>query len=117
MISASSMGKIALRLITSAGQDVTLTKLTGGTFSGALGAYTSQTSTNYTVKSYIGNYKDSLIDGTMIQRGDRMAYIENTVQPLIDNVITADSIEYKIINVKSININGDAVLYEAQLRV
>ena len=116
MISASKMAAVALKLITNAGQDVTLTKLTAGTFSGVLGGYTGQTSTDYTVKAYLDNYKDSMIDGTMVQRGDRLAYIANTEQPLIDNVVTASTIDYKVLNVKSINVGGTVVLYEAQLR-
>lgn len=117
MINYTNLQSTANRLITDNGQECTLTKLTDGTFDGVLGAYSGQTSTDYTVNAVISEYKDSMIDGTMIKAGDKMACIYSTTAPAIDDVLTVGTVDHKIVNVKTCSPAGTVVMYKAQVRV
>lgn len=107
----------AKELITEFGQSCVLTKVTQGTFDGVLGGSTGDTTATHTVNTVIDNYSTKLIDGTNIKQGDKLAYIESDVEPLIDNTLKVGTVVHKIVNVKSISPAGTVVLYEAQVRV
>lgn len=113
----TSLSQTVRNMLTNLGQTVTLTKLSGGTFDGVLGAFTGQSTTDYLVKAVISEYNDKLIDGSMIKVGDKKATLESTTEPAIDDVISVGGIDHKVINVKSYNPSGTVIAYEVQIRV
>ena len=108
---------IAKELITEFGQSCVLTKITQGTFDGVLGGSTGDTTATHTVNAVIDNFNTKLIDGTMVKIGDKLAYIESDVEPLIDNTLRVGTVVHKVVNVETISPGGTVCLYQAQVRV
>jgi hypothetical protein len=113
----AEIAEAAKELITEFGLACTLTKKTAGTNDGVTGTITGATTTTHTVNAVVDNYANSLLDGTLIKRGDKLLYIESDVQPLIGNTISIGSVAHKVINVETIAPGGTVVLYQAQVRV
>lgn len=61
-----------------------------------------QTETDYTVKAVSFGFKNSEIDGTLVQRSDRKVYVSTegvTVNPKPEHKIVIDSETYSIVSV------------------
>jgi len=111
------MQDCAYELIDDIGIDVTLTSVTQGTYNPATGTKTNSTSDS-TVKAMLLNYRDSEIDGTLILQGDRRIVIaaRGAVVPETDDLITANSIEYRLISVRQVSEASNALIYSCQAR-
>jgi hypothetical protein len=105
----------AERLIKKFGRDAVLVKVTD---SGV--AYDpTQTETEYPCILAVLEYKDKDIDGTLVQRGDKMVYV--STQGLQDALSKQDKIiidgeVHQIIYPVQINPAGTVVYYKAQIR-
>ena len=83
---------------------LTLTKYVTGTRTpGALTAGTNPVGTAYTGKGFTDEYKDGAIDGTFIQRGDRMIVIianslSSAVSPEPSDDILIEGATYRIVD-------------------
>ena len=86
--------------------DATLTIVTPGTRTGgALTDGTNPTTTTHAAKGFMDDYEDFQIDGTIIQRGDRMVVllgdsIADGVIPAPGDRVTIEGEEFNIVNVK-----------------
>ncbi len=85
--------------------DATLTSVTPGTRTGgSLTAGTNPTTTTHTAKGFLEDYKDFQIDGTIVQRGDRIcvllgASINPAVVPTAGDRVNIESEDFNIVNV------------------
>lgn len=105
----------AERLIAKFGQSATLIKSTaGGT------AYNpTLTSTSYSLTLAVMEYSQHEIDGTMIVRGDKKAYVSTSglsVAPVVGDTLTIESVRHQAINVKPLSPAGTVVFWEVQAR-
>lgn len=114
-----SMPKEILKLLTSTGESMTLRKNTPGDYNTATSSVSVSTS-NTTITAKIIQYKNSEIDGEMIQRKDRRILIAGSGLAVVptakDQIIDPDSKVYDIINIHSIKINDSVIAYAAQGR-
>lgn len=113
------LAKITLDQIRRFGQKITITRKVQGSYNAATGARAITTSTQTNVDAIIEEYKQSEIDGTMIQVGDIKMHIPalGVNQPSNNDLITtADSVSFTIKNVNVVAPSGSAILYTLQLR-
>lgn len=111
------MQDLSVDLITEFGQDITLTRVTTGTFNPATGAVTGDSETDSTIKALITDFSDFHIEGSAIQRGDKKVLIAGDITaPTVKDKLTISGTEYMIINVNTISPAGTDVLYKLQVR-
>ena len=97
----------------------TLIKVTPGTRTPTnLSGGTNPTETSYTARGFI-DYEDDDIDGTIVQRGDRIvslfgASMTSGIFPANGDKVTMDGATYRIIHVRR---DPAAALYECQARL
>ena len=97
----------------------TLTVVTPGTrTSGGLTSGTQPTTVDHTARGFLDDYEDRHIDGTVIQRGDRIcvllgASISGGAIPSAGDRVTIESETFNIVNVKR---DPAAASYTMQVR-
>ena len=97
----------------------TLTRLTISSRDSAdLSAGVRPTGTEHSARGFVDTYKDGRIDGTIIQKGDRIVtLIGDSIQPLavpqINDLVTIEGKQYTILDVKR---DPAAATYEMQAR-
>ena len=107
----------ATRLLTKFGEDTTITRLGGATFSPQLGSYSGGTTTTLAGQGVRLNYTSSEIDGEIIRRDDARLYFSGDVGlPRTDDDCLFDAEHYRVMNVKALSPDGTDVMYELQLR-
>jgi hypothetical protein len=111
----SDLAAVATRLLTDKGQQVTFSRETSTGFDPEAGINTTTTST-ITGYGAAFDYNSSEIDGTIVVKGDIRFLFEAGSAPQQDDVVTIDSIIYRVMAVKTTSPAGTAVLYECQLR-
>lgn len=83
----------------------TITRYTEGTrTSSDLSAGTNPTASTHTCRGIVEDYEDKLIDGTLVQQGDRKILIlEDSIKPAIvpqaDDVVTIEGTAYTLIGI------------------
>ena len=113
----SQIGTDIKTVIGEIGFSITLTK-----YSGDVPAVTSTdtavagTSTAYTPNGVMKPYPDSLIDETRILSSDRMLFIDNTVEPALDDEVTVDGETWNIVSIRVHKPTTVALGYWLQLR-
>ena len=75
------------------------------------------TSTTTTGQGVITSFEDSLIDGTLIQRGDKLLLSQNIGAPAANDVYTVSGVSYNYIRHETVSPGGVDVLYKIQLRI
>lgn len=103
----NSLAETGKELIDEYGGNVTLERITGEIINPVTGKITEGTNDSKITKGLLLNYKDSLIDGTMIKLGDRLLLINNSIIPLKTDKPQMNN-EYlgSIENIKTIIPNG-----------
>ena len=109
----TNMAATAKRLLTKFGRAVTITTYTTGTYNTATGAATSSSIDTATIGA-VFSYKDSLIDGALIKRGDK--YMLCPIAALVGDRVTIGTVIYSVIDVKEINPGGTPVMYKFNIR-
>jgi len=110
--------KHATKLINDLGKDLTLRKVTEGTYSPSTGAISGQTTTDTDIKGLLLSYKDKDFEGTLIQRGDRKILIRasDSVVPEAQDIVLDSTIQYRLVDVRQVEESGDDVVYICQGR-
>jgi len=107
----------ALRLLTKYGQPVTLVRQTSGPYDPTTGT-SPVTTTTYAGYAAVFAYPAAEVDGTMIQRGDKRAYLTLTgATPLPSDAFTIAGVTHAIVNVEALDPGGLVVMYTLQVRV
>ena len=106
------------QLVNDIGKDLTLRKVSEGTYDPATGAATN-TDTDTSVKGIVLNYKDGQFDGDIVQRGDRKIVLRasDSVVPEIQDLVIDGSDNYRIINVRQIEQAETDLVYVCQGRI
>lgn len=110
----SSLATTGASLITKFGRNVTLKHVTEGSYNFSTGAVTGDSVSSETVKAVFTNFNDGQIDGSIIQRGDRLVFVSKDVtsKPKMNDVIGG----FKIVGVETIQPANDVLLYKLQVR-
>lgn len=112
----------ASRLITNFGANCIVTKQTAGDYDPGTGTATI-TGSNYTVKGVLLNFTEKeanqlLSAGTLVEATDKKIILERfDAEPDLDDLITFNSIVYRIVNVKTLNPSGYTVIHECRVKV
>lgn len=105
----------ALALLTSKGQDVTLRQVSTPAYDPTTGTV-APTYTDTVLKAVITNYKQSEIDGTLIQQGDKRAILPSTLTPKTGDLVVISGVSHTVIQVEIISPAGEPVIHKAQIR-
>lgn len=109
--------QLAYDEIFAAGQAVTITRNSAGSYDVATGSVTVTTSTEngYGVPTNFGSHE---IDGTNIQRGDinLLLAASGISKPQINDTVTFSSKTYTIKDVTDIAPGGSSIVYKFQVR-
>lgn len=119
MTIASDITAEVLAQLTKYGRDVTLTVNNEGDYDPSTGTVSGDDTTDYTVKGLLLGYKDRDIDGTRIQANDRKCIISASglsPVPATGDILTASSVSYSVISVKTYEVNGTTFAYVLQIR-
>lgn len=110
----STLKDIAESQINDKGKTVTHVSVTSGTFNPATGEITDRSQTSASVKAVVTDFRDFQIDGSIIQRGDKMLLV--SVEPSLVDKYTIDAVDYQVVNVKSISPGDADIVYKVQVR-
>ena len=107
----------ARRLIANFGEDAIVSRTASATFDPATGSYTGGTSEQFTSKAVRFDYRQSEVDGELIQKDDvRLVMEVNGGTPLIEDNCLFATKTYKVMNVTTLSPSGTDLYYELQLR-
>lgn len=110
------MAGTAAELLTEFGATSTLTRVTTGEYDPATGTAATTTETE-DVKAAVFDYPAQLVDGLVIQRGDKRVIAEvKTLVPQAVDKFTWQGEVYQIVNVKALAPAGVGVLNTLQVR-
>lgn len=101
------------RLINNFGAQLTFSREASGTYDPATGSISS-TSQTYTADVVWTDFNKDEIDGTTVQRGDARLLVAGTVE--IDDRVTKDGVEYRIIDTSPIKPANTLIMTIAQAR-
>jgi hypothetical protein len=102
-------------LLSKFGSSLTLTRVTGATYSASTGQVGTGTTTNFTIRGAFINYSDELMDGTIIRVGDRRLLVSpagSTTTPQIGDIVGG----LKLIDVRVYAPAGVPVAWACQAR-
>lgn len=120
---SSAMGATALHLLSEYGQSATFRRVTEGAYDPNTGTTAAASTDDETVLAALIRYKDHLVDGANIQRGDRKAVIAaldsngdalGKTPQVQDQIITSET--FNVVAVQTIEASGTAVAYICQVR-
>lgn len=101
------------RLIANFGSSLTFSRETNGTYDPTTGTVAS-TGEEYTADVVWTDFNKDEIDGTTVQRGDARLLVAGTVE--IDDRVTKDGQEYRIIDTSPLKPAGTLLMTIAQAR-
>ena len=106
------------KLIGKFGKQVTLTRVTEGTYDPATGDVSDGSNTTQTVAALIKDFNGIELLSGVIQQGDRNVSVAalNATEPQIGDTMTIDSLVYNVLAVKSIWSGEKTAVYQLQVR-
>lgn len=106
------------KLIGKFGKQVTLTRVTEGSYNPATGEMSAGSTTTQTVAALIKDFNGIEILSGGIEKGDRKVSIAalNATEPQIGDTMTIDSLVYSVLAVKTTWSGEKAAVYELQVR-
>lgn len=110
------MTATATRLIGQYGATGTLTRVTTGEYDEDTGSAPTTTEA-FAMKAVVLDYSAALIDGSVIQVGDKKVLLESAATaPLATDRFSWQGVDYQIIKVKPLAPSGQNVMFELQVR-
>jgi len=107
----------AAKLLQKFGKAFEFKRPTGGSIDPVTGAVTPGTVTIFRPNGIFKRItKDDLVDGTLIQKGDKMLIIDDTFKPEFTDTVTINGANWQIIDVTPVDPAGQAVIYYIQAR-
>lgn len=102
-------------LLSKYGQVITVTRYAKSAFDPATGEVTTTTST-YNINAYTSQYTNKEIDNILVQQGDIRLIVYSIAAPLIDDVASIDSKDYRILDVQKVKVSSSIIMYKCQVR-
>lgn len=107
----------ANRLLTKYGQVCAVTRTVKGSFDPTTGESTVSSTSTYDISCYTSNYARQEIDNILVQQNDIRLIVYSATAPEIDDVVSVDSKDYRVLDVQRIKAMGLVVMYKCQVRV
>lgn len=101
------------RLIKKFGQQLDFTRETGESYDPVTGTVTSTTET-YTYDAVWLNFRNDEIDDTIVLRSDAKVLVSGSLE--VDDRVTLDGEEWRVVTARPLNPAGIEVYTEAQVR-
>lgn len=114
---ATNLQATANRLLTKYGQVCTVTRTVKGAFDPTTGESAVSSTSTYEISCYTSNYTRQEIDNILVQQNDIRLIVYSNTAPEIDDVMSIDSKDYRVLDVQLIKAMGLAVIYKCQVRV
>lgn len=115
---SNEMSELAIELIAEFGETASFERIVQGNYAPSIADTLYDTITNYSGYVVPSQYKNSEIDGTVIQRGDfKILAHDMTSNPTVGDSLTFSGITCKIVGVTHTRVNGSTVLYTLQGRI
>jgi hypothetical protein len=116
----SAFKTLATDLLAANGQTIQIRRITDGAVGSTPWKPAAPASADESVLSTVFQIKDDKIDGTLTQRGDRLALVSAAdltgAVPGTADFLVIGGVVHKIVNVETISPSGDDVLYKIQVR-
>ena len=107
---------LARTLITNYGEELTLLREDSSAYDPATSQVTT-VSVSTTGNGYLSNYNFAEIDGNFIRSTDSKLLVHRLeFDPEVDDVVTIDNDDYRIMSVKKVRIEGQTPLFICQVR-
>lgn len=117
-----TLAQAILRMLNDNGRSITLRSYTLGTYSPSTDTVTGGSTADTTRRAVVIDYDSSalgteFLPGTVIVTGDKKCYVDATAAINIQDHVIIDSVEFNIVNLKTINYGGATTsAYELLLR-
>lgn len=112
----NDMSTVARELLEEFGATWSITRTTGEDIDDVTGAVTPGTDTVYYPKGVLTNYNNNQIGQGLIQAGDRLLILDDTVEPLLDDKPTIGGQAWNVISVEISEPAGVPLIYKVQVR-
>lgn len=114
----SAQAQTAARLLAKYGEPLTVTFTDWAEYDPITGADVgSSTISTVAAMGYTSAYHTKEIDGTVIQAGDIRLILELiTPVPIIGCLVEVDSTTYRIMDIRSVRLSGDNIIFICQIR-
>lgn len=118
---STKMAKTAQRLVGKYGATVVITRRVAGTFNPTTQTESGGSTITDTVKATIDDYRAYEVNGDTIQYGDKKILIPsleltNLVQPKPDDIISVNSVNYRVIGSSGLSAGDSMAAYTVQAR-
>jgi hypothetical protein len=112
-----STADTASKLLKKFGKPHEFKRTTGGCIDPVTGAVTPGVVTTFNPNGVFKKItKDDLVDGRLIQQGDKMLIIDDTFEPKLTDTVTINGADWQIVDVTPVEPGGQAVIYYIQVR-
>lgn len=103
------------------GKPMALRRQVGGGYDPSTGGQSDPTFANYRVNGRVEDYADALVDGALVQAGDRKvtfaaADLPRGLRPEVTDKWLVGNIAYSIVRVKGTDATEEVALWEVQVR-
>lgn len=120
MADVSNFKSLASRLIQKNGQQVQIVRIADGVPGSTPWKPGAPSESSETVLATVFDIEDEKVDGTLVQRGDKLALISAAdvtgARPTTADFLVIGGVRHKVINLKTISPSDDDVLYKLQVR-
>lgn len=121
MADVSAFKTLATDLLAENGQTIQIRRVTDGAVGATPWKPGAPTTADEDVFSAVFAIQNEKIDGTLVQRGDRLALVSAAAltgaAPTTADLAVIGGVAHQIMNVETISPSGDDVLYKLQVRV
>lgn len=121
MADVSGFKTLATDLLAQNGQTIQIRRVTDGALGSTPWKPGAPTTADESVFSAVFQIKDEKVDGTLVQRGDKLALISAADVtggiPTTQDFLVIGGIVHKVIMVENVSPSNDDVLYKVQVRV
>ena len=117
MFDYDALQKTATKLITNFGANAVITRPSGRTFNPDSGSYSEGSDTTFTIKVVRSQFNAFEKAGNSIEDKDvRILAQSGITVPVINDTLTFDSVEYRVMGVKTESPSGTDVFYDLHCR-
>jgi len=112
----NEMATVARELLTEFGQAWTLTRTTGEDIDDVTGVVTPGSDTVYTPQGVLVEFNREEKAEGRIEHGDRKLILDDTIEPLLDDVLTLEGESWTIVDIEKVKPAAVDLIYKVQVR-
>ncbi len=113
---STNLYNVAGRLLASYGEAVTCNRYIVSTFIPSTGEIAPGAPLSYSGYGHPSMFSYQEIDNVVVLQGDIKLLFQSTTAPLVDDIVTVNSVDYTIKQVRSLRAQGNDIIYILALR-